>query len=228
MNKCTRCNIKILDNVAVCPLCRGALTKETIDEETKKESQFSGYPDMGLLAYRKKVAMRIVFFIAIVAVGVLVAINLLTNKESKWSLICAGSIFYALFTFGYTFQPKVYHQTKIIMQGLLTMFLVWWIDFVLGYKGWSFDYAIPLVLLAMNGLVLVLMLVRRKDWQSYALTQLRLFLLGVLMVLLVFFEVVTTPTLSIIAIAVTFVILFGMMVIGSRKMTIELRRLFRS
>lgn len=224
MSKCTRCNITIIDDVVVCPLCRGAITKGTGEEE----NPFSGYPDMELIAYRKKVVMRIVFFIAVVATGILVAINFLTNKDSRWSLICAGAIAYGLFTFGFTFQPKVYHQTKLILQGILTMLLVWWIDFVPGYSGWSVDYAIPLVLLAMNGIVLVLMFARRRDWQSYALTQLRLFLLGVILVLFVFFEVVSTPTLCVIASAVTFVILFGMMVIGSRKMTVELRRLFRS
>lgn len=223
MSKCTRCNITILDSKALCPVCRGALTRE---DETF--TAISGYPDMGLLAYRKKQAMKIIFFVAVLASIILFVINRFAGQNTRWSWVCAGAIAYAFFTYAFTFQPRVYHQTKIFIQGLLTMVLLWWFDYSLGYTGWSLDYGVPVVLLAMNGLVIVLMMARHRDWQSYALTQLRLFIVGIVVLVLLFLDVLKMEELAAISVAVTDVILFGMLVIGSRKMTMELRRLFRT
>ncbi|MGN0389702.1 MAG: DUF6320 domain-containing protein [Wujia sp.] len=219
MSKCNRCNIEILDDSLICPLCKGALS----DAKPARPA----YPDMLPKLQRMRLALRIVAFCAIVGSLVLGIVNYLTYRGVKWSLVSVAAIVYLYLTFAVTVQPLSDEQEKILFQGIISMALALAVDFSLGYRGWSVNIAIPVVMIVVDVVFFVMMLVRRRDWRSYVIPQIELTLLAAVLLLLVSMDVVTRKALAMVAVFVIVVQLFGVFLIGGRSTTLELNRRFR-
>ena len=219
MSKCNRCNIEVLDDSLICPLCKGALSDA--------KSVRPAYPDMLPKLQRMRLALRIVAFCAIVGSLVLGIVNYLTYRGVKWSLVSVAAIVYLYLTFAVTVQPLSDEQEKILFQGIISMALALAVDFSLGYRGWSVNIAIPVVMIVVDVVFFVMMLVRRRDWRSYVIPQIELTLLAAVLLLLVSMNVVTWKALAMVAVFVIVVQLFGVFLIGGRSTTLELNRRFR-
>ena len=219
MSKCNRCNIEVLDDSLICPLCKGALS------DTKPARP--AYPDMLPKLQRMRLALRIVAFCAIVGSLVLGIVNYLTYRGVRWSLVSVAAIVYLYLTFAVTVQPLSDEQEKILFQGIISMALALAVDFSLGYRGWSVNIAIPVVMIVVDVVFFVMMLVRRRDWRSYVIPQIELTLLAAVLLLLVSMDVVTWKALAMVAVFVIVVQLFGVFLIGGRSTTLELNRRFR-
>lgn len=219
MSRCNRCNITVKDDSLVCPLCKGALS----DTEPVKPV----YPDMFPRLQRMRLAIRIVTFCAVVGVLVLGIVNYMTYRGVKWSLVSLAGIAYLYFTFTFTVQPLADEQQKIMFQSVLSIALVLAVDFSLGYRGWSVNIGIPIIVILSNITIFVFMMVRRRDWRSYIMLQLELILLAAAELLLVSMEIVTWKLLAMISVFVVLVQMFGIFLIGGRSTTLELNRRFR-
>ena len=219
MSKCNRCNIEVLDDSLICPLCKGALSGA--------KSVRPSYPDMLPKLQRMRLALRIVTFCAIVGSLVLGIVNYLTYRGVKWSLVSVAAIIYLYLTFAVTVQPLSDEQEKILFQGIISMALALAVDFSLGYRGWSVNIAIPVIMIVVDVVFFVMMLVRRRDWRSYVIPQIELTLLAAVLLLLVSMDVVTRKALAMVAVFVIVVQLFGVFLIGGRSTTLELNRRFR-
>lgn len=219
MSKCNRCNIEVLDDSLICPLCKGALSGA--------KSVRPAYPDMLPKLQRMRLALRIVAFCAIVGSLVLGIVNYLTYRGVRWSLVSVAAIVYLYLTFAVTVQPLSDEQEKILFQGIISMALALAVDFSLGYRGWSVNIAIPVVMIVVDVVFFVMMLVRRRDWRSYVIPQIELTLLAAVLLLLVSMNVVTWKALAMVAVFVIVVQLFGVFLIGGRSTTLELNRRFR-
>lgn len=219
MSKCNRCKITIKDDSLICPLCKGALSEtETVQP---------AYPDMFPKLQKMRLAIRIVTFCAIVGVVGLGILNYLTYQGVRWSLISLAGIAYLYFTFTYTVQPLADEQQKIMFQGILSIALVLAIDASLGYRGWSVNIGIPVILIVTDLVIFVFMMIRRKDWRSYIMPQLELVLFAAAELLLISLEVVTWKPLTFIAVFLIVVQMFGIFLIGGRGTTLEINRRFR-
>ena len=53
------------------------------------------------------------------------------------------------------------------MLTLIAILMVVAIDFVVGYRGWSVNYALPSAILLVDAGILILMCINRRNWQSY-------------------------------------------------------------
>ncbi len=219
MSKCNRCNIEVLDDSLICPLCKGALSDI--------KSVRPAYPDMLPKIQRMRLALRIVAFCSVVGGLMLGIVNYLTYQGVKWSLVSLAAIVYSYLTFAVTVQPLADEQKKILFQGIISIALALSVDFSLGYYGWSVNIAIPAILIAVDLVFFVMMLVRRRDWRSYVIPQIELTLLAAILLLLMSMEIVTWKVLAGVAVFVIVIQLFGVLLIGGRSATLELNRRFR-
>ena len=158
MSKCNRCNIEVLDDSLICPLCKGALSDA--------KSVRPAYPDMLPKLQRMRLALRIVAFCAIVGSLVLGIVNYLTYRGVKWSLVSVAAIVYLYLTFAVTVQPLSDEQEKILFQGIISMALALAVDFSLGYRGWSVNIAIPVVMIVVDVVFFVMMYFRLGNFIS--------------------------------------------------------------
>lgn len=224
MGKCNRCSIQILDNSHICPMCNGVLEGA---EATDYHSKSNMYPDVTPGIKKLNLFIKIFVFAAVIIEGILMIINSITGDDVKWSLICGVALGYACFTVIYTLRRDKSHRKKLFMQTCFAMLMVYLIDIVLGYNGWSVDYAIPCIIMAVDGVIAILMFANIRHWQNYLLLQIMMFITSIFFVILAACGLITHPLLTIIATGVSGIAFLSSVVFGDREAIRELTRRFR-
>ena len=239
MSKCRRCNIDVLDHSLSCPLCNGVLEYDPVkDPESEKDfldhSQGTGeksksvmYPDITPAMRRMRFVIKLTIFCSIVVEGVLILINYLTYSKVKWSALCGIGLAYACFSLIYSFRHNKSHRKKMLVQAIFIMPVLVLVDYILGYTGWSIDFAIPCVIAMLDIAILVLMIINTENWQSYILLQVYIIIICVILTILMltgkFFK---HDFFMIIADVMSALLLGGPLVFGDRPATTELKRRF--
>ncbi len=223
MRYCKQCKINIADPTNVCPLCQSILEKE----EQRPEQAEGMYPLVSQQRKGYKLMLQIFAFLCLIAMVVLAIVNYFTYEGLTWSIICDAGILYLLVTLRYTlFNGHEGHTMKILMQVIAVMLLTVLIDHTLGYQGWSVFYAMPTTILVADVLILILMLVNLKTWQSYILLQIGMSVLSVALGIYMLFHGLEHAMLTGIAIGVSLVIFLGTVCIGDARARNEIKRRF--
>lgn len=221
MKWCNQCHIEVAESESVCPLCG------TVPEsDGKGEHKPPLYPQIVFDVHKYHIFIRLFMFISVVTGIVLLVVNLINYHGFFWSGIVLAAILYAIITLTYSIQRNVNPAAKIMVQTLAAEFLVVWIDYLIGYEGWSVNYAVPGILLVAECSMLVLQIVNFMNWQSYILFQIEYVVLSAIPVAFYFFHIVTEPFMTFLALGSSVIIFAGTMIFGDRKAKNELIRRF--
>ncbi len=167
------------------------------------------------------------YFVASMVLGiVLVMLNALSYQGVPWSLVGVGAIAYFLFTMKFSVHHNDNPALKIMLQTLAAQVLCLLADWAFGYSGWSVNYAVPALLLLANGMNLILMAVNYMNWQSYLLFQIEYVVLGLIPLALWLLGVITSPFLTLLALASSIVILAASFCRRDKRAKAELKRRF--
>lgn len=218
MSRCKQCNVEILDETERCPLCHSVLEK-TVEVENM-------YPNVRTMTRRLALLSRIYLFVAILVEALLIYLNVLSDSEMFWSAIPGLAMLYGYLVLRYAILGKSGYKGKIIVLTLIAILMVVAIDFVVGYRGWSVNYALPSAILLVDAGILVLMCINRRNWQSYMMWQIFMILCSVVPLVLYAVGIVTAPLLALLAFAVSAALFLGTLIIGDRRARTELRRRF--
>ena len=218
MGKCHNCKVEVLDETEYCPLCRSIL------EQTAPVENM--YPDIRPRVRKLALASRIFLFCAILAEGILFAIDLILDSEIWWSALTGLALFYIYMVLRYAVMGKAGYRDKVIVVALIGILATIAVDLIIGYRGWSLDYAFPIWLLLVDGVIVGCMIFNRRNWQSYIMWQLFMILCSLLPVLLNYMELEQNRHLAFLPLAVSLAIFLGTMIIGDRRARTELKRRF--
>lgn len=218
MSRCKQCNVEILDETERCPLCHSVLEK-TVEVENM-------YPNVRTMTRRLALLSRIYLFVAILVEALLIYLNVLSDSEMFWSAIPGLAMLYGYLVLRYAILGKSGYKGKIIVLTLIAILMVVAIDFVVGYRGWSVNYALPSAILLVDAGILVLMCINRRNWQSYMMWQIFMILCSVVQLVLYAVGIVTAPILALLAFAFSTALFLGTLIIGDRRARTELRRRF--
>ena len=218
MSRCKQCNVEILDETERCPLCHSVLEK-TVEVENM-------YPNVRTMTRRLALLSRIYLFVAILVEALLIYLNVLSDSEMFWSAIPGLAMLYGYLVLRYAILGKSGYKGKIIVLTLIAILMVVAIDFVVGYRGWSVNYALPSAILLVDAGILVLMCINRRNWQSYMMWQIFMILCSVVPLVLYAVGIVTAPILALLAFAFSTALFLGTLIIGVRRARTELRRRF--
>ena len=218
MSRCKQCNVEILDETERCPLCHSVLEK-TVEVENM-------YPNVRTMTRRLALLSRIYLFVAILVEALLIYLNVLSDSEMFWSAIPGLAMLYGYLVLRYAILGKSGYKGKIIVLTLIAILMVEAIDFVVGYRGWSVNYALPSAILLVDAGILVLMCINRRNWQSYMMWQIFMILCSVVPLVLYAVGIVTAPILALLAFAFSTALFLGTLIIGDRRARTELRRRF--
>ncbi|MCI8326727.1 MAG: zinc ribbon domain-containing protein [Lachnospiraceae bacterium] len=219
MSKCRNCKIEVLDHTAVCPLCRCVL------EQSEKEP-LERYPNVRIREKKIALIVRIYMFVAIAIEILLIFINRKQANGVWWSLIVAGVFVYIYLILRIGIQDDRGYRSKMILLTVFAMALLYLIDRVAGYQGWSLNYVLPSGVILLNLAIMVLMIVNWRNWPSYLLFQLFCILCSLFPIFLWKRGYITKPFLSEIALAISLMFFLGTVIIGGRKAKEELERRF--
>lgn len=218
MSRCKQCNVEILDETERCPLCHSVLEK-TVEVENM-------YPNVRTMTRRLALLSRIYLFVAILVEALLIYLNVLSDSEMFWSAIPGLAMLYGYLVLRYAILGKSGYKGKIIVLTLIAILMVVAIDFVVGYRGWSVNYALPSAILLVDAGILILMCINRRNWQSYMMWQIFMILCSVVPLVLYAVGIVTAPLLALLAFAFSTALFLGALIIGDRRARTELRRRF--
>ena len=191
MSRCKQCNVEILDETERCPLCHSVLEK-TVEVENM-------YPNVRTMTRRLALLSRIYLFVAILVEALLIYLNVLSDSEMFWSAIPGLAMLYGYLVLRYAILGKSGYKGKTIVLTLIAILMVVAIDFVVGYRGWSVNYALPSAILLVDVGILILMCINRRNWQSYMMWQIFMILCSVVPLVLYAVGIVTAPLLALLA-----------------------------
>lgn len=224
MRKCRNCQVSILDDTLVCPLCHSVLEHT---ETTEPKGHNGGmYPDVKDKARKLNFIVKLYTFLAIVAEVGLIIINYATFSGLWWSAISGVGILYFYMTLRYSIQKNGGYLSTILMQIVAAVILCIVIDFIVGYHGWSVNFVVPSAILLLDLVSIILMLVNLDSWQSYILMQVMTVLLSIVILILWKVGIIVYPIVTIVAAAVSGALFVGTLIFGDRRAKNELKRRF--
>ena len=89
MSRCRQCNVKILDDAQICPLCKCVVEQE--------EEMENAYPDIRLRARKLNLAVRIFLFAAILMEALFIYLDWKYDNGIRWSVITGAGFAYLYF-----------------------------------------------------------------------------------------------------------------------------------
>lgn len=218
MSRCNQCKVEIKDNVSLCPLCNSVLEKT--------ENLENVYPNVRIIAKKHDFLIRIYVFLAIVVETLLLYFNYRTFEGSFWSVVTGVVLFYIFIGLKLAFKDNMEYKTRsiiLIMTGILGIILI---DVLTGFDGWSLNYFLPGGIMLLNTVIIVLMLVNIRNWQSYMMIELLTIFGSVISFVLYRMELLTNINMSLIACAYSVFLFLGTIIVGGRRAATELKRRF--
>lgn len=227
MNRCKTCDVIILDNTYVCPLCSSVLEVEHKEHKEKDGEIRPGmYPNVRTVTRNLNFIIKLYLFLAIVLEAVLIIINYITYHGFRWSAISGIAILYFYMTLRYSVQKNSGAKGVLFVQVIGAVIVTVFIDFIIGYRGWSLDFVLPSAILLMDVAIIILMLVNIENWQSYILLQILNVVFSIAILILWKTGITHFPILTFIAAGLSSVFFIGTMIFGDRKAKNELKRRF--
>ena len=220
MSKCKLCKIEILDKTDTCPLCHHVL------EQTEGEGR-DLYPNARVVAKKYKVLENVVLFASIVLWCILFVIDYWTDPEFLWSFTAALAIIYVNILLRLTILGKQTYMTKITWSILIGLGFLIEADVLTGYHGWAVNFAFPTAVLLWDlALILLMLFINRRNWQSYIIDQIAALVLCAIMMFLIWIGMITFPYYAIAALMFTVFMFLGTIIIGDKRAREELKRRF--
>ena len=219
MSKCRNCNITVLDNTDNCPLCHHVL-------ETDDLIRGNMYPDARVNRKKFRLFENLVLFISIVVGASLLYVNYVISKDFIWSSIVILALIYGNVLIRLAIIGKSGYMFKTIFMTIFTIIVFLAIDYITGYRGWAINYVFPTSILLIDIAILILMIVNRRNWQSYMIFQILMVIASVFALILLAVGIIDFSYLSIIAFGFSSFIFLGTLIIGDQRARTELYRRF--
>ena len=186
------------------------------------------YPEIFFDRGRLKKLVNIFYLVLFTAALVTGAVNLATYSFTNnwWSVIAIGGIAYVAMTLRYSIMRRASLAGILVVQSLGAQVLLVLIDYMTGFHGWSFNFAIPSVLLFDLIAAVFLILVNRMNWQSYLMYQIAITIFSFIPLILWAAGLITQPLMAVITVVLSVAVMIVTVVLGDRSVKNELKRRF--
>lgn len=219
MSKCKNCGVEILDPTDKCPFCHWVLDPD----RSKKEAM---YPDARIMFRKFHFLENLVLFLSIVTFAIVAGINFWLNPDFLWSFVVGLALIYVNVILRFAIIGKSGYQIKTISLLIVAIVLLVGIDYLTGYHGWALNFAFPSAILLLDLGIVILMIVNRRNWQSYMMIQILSVLLSLIPVILFFTGIISFAPLVFIALAASAFLFLGTLILGDQRARNELKRRF--
>lgn len=156
------------------------------------------YPEK-IKARKSDKIIKILMSVSVGIAIILTLINRITMPNIPWAAFVNAGILYTWVVVIYSIRKNIHIAGHVLLQMIALSIFIIYIDYKLGMKGWSFNLAIPIMIIIANLIMLVLTIVRYKKYIKYAIYQLIIILLSMLPIIFMTEHIVQNKTLSMIA-----------------------------
>lgn len=220
MSKCKMCKVEILDKTDACPLCNHVLEWDGNERE-------NSYPNARVKRKKYQLLENMFLFISIVLWAVLFIIDYTTDPQFLWSFTVGLVIAYANVVLRLTVLGKSSYMAKLIWTIVIGLAFLIEADLLTGYHGWGVNFAMPTAVLLWDiALILLMLFINRRNWQSYLIDQITALLACGVMLILMWTDVITFPYYAFGVQVFTILMFLGTVIMGDKKAIEELKRRF--
>lgn len=207
---------------------RGAAAELESNGAVEHKYDKGNYPSISYDRGKLKKLTNILYLVLFTAAAITGLVNVLTYgiTETWWSLIAIGSIAYVAMTLRYSIMRRASLAGILIRQSLGVQVLLVIIDYMTGFSRWSFNYAIPSLILFDVIAVVFLILINRLNWQSYFMYQIAITIFSFIPLILWAAGLITSPLMSVITVILSVSVLLITIILGDRSVKKELKRRF--
>lgn len=208
------------------------LRERGIPVETEGNGAVADVPDSGMYPeihydpVKWKKLVNLFYAVLVALAAILVVINAATGMAVPWSIIAVDCIAYTAITVRYSIMRHANLGAKILIQTIGTQALLIILDHLLGYSGWSVNFAVPSTILFADIAIVFLIIVNRLNWQSYLMYQIAITVLSFIPIILWAVGWITRPEMAIITVILSVLILTLVVLMGDRSVKNELIRRF--
>lgn len=217
MQYCERCKVTIVNPSGRCPLCGGQL-------EGEPEPDSRMFPDCTREYSVIDRGFRVFTFICIALVLISLAVNFVFPTEIFWAGFVTAAIacMWVLSAVALQKRRNLLKNTLYQMILLCGVFVLW--DFLTGYKGWSLDYAVPIVILAAFPILTVMVRLLKSPVSYYMIYYILACGIGILPMIFLAAGLVKMRIPSVLCGTVSVLILAGFIIFQSRNFWEEIRK----
>lgn len=147
--------------------------------------------------------VRLGLIISLLVAIILLIINRFFKPALPWASIANAGIIYIWTVAFYTIRKNINIAGHVLLQTIALSIVTVFIDYQLGFKAWSIDIIIPILIIISNITMLVLTIVSRKDFIKYAMYQLAISLFSILPIILIIENIMHNKTIAIFATAIS-------------------------
>lgn len=165
-----------------------------------------------------EIITKIMLAISIIVAIVLTVINKLTTPNIPWAALANSGIIYIWVITIYSIHRNINIAGHVVLQTIAVSLLTIFIDYKLGFKGWSLSLAIPIILIIANLAMLILTIVSHKKYLRYAIYQLFILIFSILPAILIGEKIVTEPIMGIIATGISILNLIITIILSAKDL----------
>lgn len=156
------------------------------------------YPQK-LNSKKSNLIVKLGLIISVLVAVFLLIINKLFKPHIPWATIAISGIVYVWIVLFYSIRRNINIAGHVLLQTLALSSLTVFIDYILGFKAWSLDIIIPILIVIANVTMLVLTIVIHKNFIKYATYQLVISLFSILPIMLFIENITHNKVMCIIA-----------------------------
>ena len=169
---------------------------------------------------------RILFFIAVVVSLLAAYVNFEYAKRPLWSVVVIYAVFFIFFTFCRFINERYQVFTKISLTVFWGLIYTVVIDAVFGFTRWSINYVLPGAIFLIDVVLIILMIVDHRNFQSYMVFEIVMIVVGLIPIILMLTDVVTSDAVCQAAFLSSVILFLGTLILGGRAAWTELQRRF--
>ena len=179
-------------------------------------------------ANKGEIITKIMFALSILIAILLTIINKITSPNIPWAALANSGIIYIWIITIYSINRNVNIAGHVVVQTIAVSLLTVFIDYKIGFRGWSLSLAIPIILIIANLAMLILTIVSHKKYLRYAIYQLFILIFSILPAILIGEKIVKEPIMGIIAIGISILNLFITIILSARDLKEAVKRKFHT
>ncbi|MBS3198218.1 hypothetical protein J0J70_01390 [Turicibacter bilis] len=218
MKYCSKCQMKVQNQLNNCPLCGQSL--ESVEFEIERD-----YPEQ--FAKKRRFSIRkFIIFLAMVIISFSFISGIFQDFQWNWVFIITAATLYVTISAILGSRVKRNIGPNILTQviGISALSII--IDYFLGYSGWSLDIIFPLDLMAGTTIITVMILLNPKRFTDLVIYQLMFGLMGIVILAMIYFQVIIFRQIAIIGSYYTIITCVGLFFFADRQMIHELKKKF--
>ena len=218
MRYCSKCQMNVENELKRCPLCGEILDLVEIEVVRDYPSRF---------AKKRRVPIRkLIVFMAMVIISYSFIIGIFHDFNWNWVFIIVCSTLYWSVSVIIGLRVKKNIGPNILTHVFGGTVFAVILDYLLGYQGWSLNFVFPLALMAGTSVFTLLIILRPKRFTDFASYQLLLGGIGLFLLMLVYFELISFPAVAVVAGYYALITCVGMFMFADRKLIHEIKKKF--